>query len=146
MSHNILIADPDFGSSLSLIELFLSLGYLVDIANDAKTALAKGTVGTIDLVVLDVGLPDDDGFSVCHRLRDCGLDVPILLLSAGADTSDMVKAFQHGADEYLAKPLNREEMQERVSALLRRTRSRTPIPLLSGDSGISTSISFMALC
>jgi DNA-binding response OmpR family regulator len=129
MSHKIIIADPDTRTSRILTEAFLAEGYDVDTASDAKTVLLKAAAGAIELLVLEVCLPDENGFSFCRRLRGCGLAMPILMLTAQSDSDVKVSGFRHGADDCLTKPFHIEEMRERVAALLRRSRWSCARPL-----------------
>lgn len=76
--------------------------------------------GSADLVILDLGLPDIDGVDVARRIRDTGLDVPILMLTARADEVDLVVGLDAGADDYVTKPFRLAELLARVRALLRR--------------------------
>jgi DNA-binding response OmpR family regulator len=85
-----------------------------------------------DLVVLDLGLPGMDGVEVCRRLRSDG-DVPILMLTARAETEDRVTGLDSGADDYLVKPFERQELLARIRALLRRRPPRGAASLEVGD-------------
>jgi DNA-binding response OmpR family regulator len=86
-----------------------------------------------DLVVLDLGLPRMDGVEVCRRLRADGDDVPILMLTARAETEDRVDGLDSGADDYLAKPFERQELLARIRALLRRRPPRGAASLQVAD-------------
>lgn len=88
---------------------------------DALTVLAERTA---DLVVLDVNLPDVDGFEVCRRLRAAGDDVPIIFLTARRETDDLRAGFAGGGDDYLTKPFSLDELTFRIEAVLRRTGTR----------------------
>ncbi len=87
-----------------------------------------------DLVVLDVGLPDLDGFEVCRRLRSDGVDVPIVFLTARDATADRLRGLTIGGDDYLTKPFSVEELVARVQVILRRVgKARRTRVLTSGD-------------
>jgi two-component system response regulator MprA len=101
-------------------------GYRVDTAVDGPAALASARDNPPDLVVLDWMLPGMDGLEVCRRLR-AGSDMPILLLTAKTGVPDRVTGLDSGADDYLVKPFNFDELLARVRALLRR-RQRTATP------------------
>jgi DNA-binding response OmpR family regulator len=94
--------------------------YAVDIAHDAAAALEKVAVNQYDLLVLDVLLPGMDGFALCRRWRKEGLTFPILMLTALGQVSDRVQGLDEGADDYLSKPFDFEELLARIRALLRR--------------------------
>src|SRR3954463_553624 len=94
-------------------------GYDVRVAGDGQAALAQAAIFEPDAVVLDLGLPKLDGVEVCRRLRAEG-DVPILVLTARAETEDRVSGLDSGADAYLFKPSERQDLLARIRALLRR--------------------------
>lgn len=86
-----------------------------------------------DAVILDVGLPDMDGFDVCRRLRERARWMPILMLTAREAVPDRVRGLDVGADDYLIKPFDIEELRARVRALVRRTLGERPAVLTAGD-------------
>jgi len=96
-------------------------GYRVSVATDGKGALRAFAARGPDLVILDVMLPDMDGFEVCRRLREES-SVPILMLTARIHDTDKVEGLDAGADDYLTKPFSTSELLARVRALLRRVR------------------------
>jgi two-component system, OmpR family, KDP operon response regulator KdpE len=96
-------------------------GYRVSVARDGKGALLAAAARGPDLVILDVMLPDMDGFEVCRRLREKS-SVPILMLTARINDTDKVQGLDAGADDYLTKPFSTSELLARVRALLRRVR------------------------
>jgi two-component system, OmpR family, response regulator MprA len=107
-------------------------GYEVKTSADGVEALDVATGFVPDLVVLDLGLPRLDGVEVCKRLRAEG-DVPILMLTARAETEDRVGGLDSGADDYLVKPFERQELLARIRALLRRRPPRGAASLTVGD-------------
>jgi two-component system, OmpR family, response regulator MprA len=107
-------------------------GYEVKTSADGIEALDAATAFVPDLVVLDLGLPRLDGIEVCRRLREDG-DVPILMLTARAETEDRVEGLDSGADDYLVKPFERRELLARIRALLRRLPPRGAAALQVGD-------------
>jgi two-component system response regulator MprA len=107
-------------------------GYEVRTAADGVAALDAASEFVPDLVVLDLGLPRLDGVEVCRRLRAEG-DVPILILTARAETPDRVVGLDSGADDYLVKPFERQELLARIRALLRRRPPRGSASLVVGD-------------
>lgn len=92
-----------------------------------RDGLAALTSGCVDLVILDVGLPDRDGFEVCREIRR-QTDVPIIFLTARADEIDRVVGLEIGADDYVVKPFSPRELVARVKAILRRGRDRPAVP------------------
>lgn len=97
-------------------------GYQVSVAQDGKGAFRAAAARGPDLVILDVMLPDMDGFEVCRRLREIS-SVPILMLTARTNDTDKVEGLDAGADDYLTKPFSTSELLARVRALLRRART-----------------------
>jgi two-component system copper resistance phosphate regulon response regulator CusR len=103
-----------------LCRLIRGVSWAVDVAPDGTTALARMSEVEYDLAVLDVGLPDVDGFEVCRRLRQRGDRTPILVLTARNAVGDRVRGLDAGADDYLAKPFDVAELLARLRALSRR--------------------------
>jgi DNA-binding response OmpR family regulator len=107
-------------------------GYEVKLAGDGVSALEESAVFEPDAVVLDLGLPRLDGVEVARRLRDGG-DVPILMLTARDSLEDRVSGLDSGADDYLVKPFEREELLARLRALLRRRPPRGSASFVVAD-------------
>jgi len=97
-------------------------GFRVSAASDGDEGLTAALDGRPDLIILDVGLPTRSGFEVARELRDMDFDAPILMLTAHAEVADRLRGFDAGADDYLPKPFNYDELLARVRALLRRSR------------------------
>jgi len=120
----VLIAEDD-AATRELIERGLREElFRVDTAGDATSAEARAVERAYDVIVLDVQLPDHDGFAVCRRLRTRGIDTPILLLTGRGGVKDRVRGLDAGADDYLAKPFAFEELVARLRAVTRRGRTR----------------------
>jgi DNA-binding response OmpR family regulator len=94
--------------------------HAVDVAGDGEVGLAKALSQPYDLIILDIRLPVKDGWTVCREMREAGLQTPILMLTASAAYQDRVKGLDLGADDYLVKPFDIDELLARVRALLRR--------------------------
>ncbi len=109
---------PTLGRSLK--EGLEKRHYAVDLLTNGEDAYALGSTVSYDLIVLDVMLPDLDGFAVCQRLRAEGRTMPILFLTALDQVDDRVKGLNLGGDDYLSKPFAFREFEARVRALLRR--------------------------
>ena len=116
----VLVVEDD-PSVRDVVEMVLErAGYAVTSAADGPAALQQAAdATTFDLVVLDLMLPGLDGFEVCRRLRRTSA-VPVLVLTARADTADLVTALEVGADDYVTKPFEPLDLVERVNALLSR--------------------------
>jgi two-component system, OmpR family, response regulator len=108
-------------------------GYAVDTAGDGQQALWLGTENPYDAIVLDVMLPDLDGFEICKRLREAGRWSPVLMLTARDDVPDRVAGLDAGADDYLTKPFAFAELVARLRALVRRGAPERPAALRVGD-------------
>lgn len=125
MSARILIIEDDEAILTFLRRGLAYDGYQVDTAIDGQTGLLLARDNPPDLVVLDWMLPGLDGLEVCRRLRQGG-PVPILMLTAKDTVNDRVQGLDAGADDYMVKPFNLEELLARIRALLRRTRPERP--------------------
>ncbi|MEK6221498.1 MAG: response regulator transcription factor [Chloroflexota bacterium] len=112
-------------------------GYQVDVAKDGQAGLISARDAPHDLVVLDWMLPGLDGLEVCRRLRQGGA-IPILMLTARDTVNDRVQGLDAGADDYLVKPFNLDELLARIRALLRRTKTNTPKVYEFGDLSLDT--------
>jgi two-component system response regulator MprA len=112
-------------------------GYHVDIAEDGTRGLALARETPPDLVILDLMLPGMDGLEVCKRLRSAG-SLPILMLTAKDSIQDRVHGLDAGADDYLVKPFNFEELLARIRALLRRAKPEGPEVLAFADLRLDT--------
>ncbi|MHB1223966.1 MAG: response regulator [Gemmatimonadaceae bacterium] len=126
--HRILVVEdtPEFAEA---IERNLTLdGHQVLLASRAQEALARVAHEDPDMLVLDLGLPDHDGFHVLRELRARGNQCPVLILSARALEADKLEGFRLGADDYVTKPFSALELLARISALLRRTRPPAAAP------------------
>lgn len=97
--------------------------YKVDVVHDGEKALIQAEVNSYNLIILDIMLPGKDGLTVCRELRDKKIDTPVLLLTAKTSLPDKVKGLDLGADDYLTKPFEIEELLARARALLRRDKS-----------------------
>jgi DNA-binding response OmpR family regulator len=128
MAEKILVID-DEEATVQLITILLERrGYEVIKAYRAEDGLRKAYRVHPDLVLLDIMMPDMDGWDVCKRLRDMS-DVPIIFLTARDDTRDIVKGLEMGADDYIAKPYENDELIARIRAHLR----RSPRPSISEE-------------
>ena len=108
-------------------------GYAVDVAGRGEDALWFGTENPYDAIVLDVMLPDLDGFEVSRRLREAGRWSPVLMLTARDAVADRVAGLDAGADDYLTKPFSFAELLARLRALVRRGATERPPVLRLGD-------------
>jgi len=108
-------------------------GYTVDVAYDGVSGFAKVQEGSLDLVVLDVMLPEMDGISLCTKMREEGVSTPVIMLTAKDSVDDRVKGLDAGADDYLVKPFSFKELLARIRSLLRRGEGTKQVLLKVGD-------------
>lgn len=136
-NERVLVVEDD-DSIRELISTALRFtGFETESVASGSAALAEARNARFDLLVLDVNLPDIDGFSVCRKLREDRNDVPVIFLTARDDPSDLRAGFTGGGDDYMTKPFSLEELMLRIDAVLRRAgRNRTadePSRLVCGD-------------
>ncbi len=116
----LLLVDDEENLRSMLVAALRHSGYEVRPAADGREALDAARAERPDLIVLDVMLPDLDGFEVCRRLRTEGISTPVVFLTAKDATGDKVKGLSLGGDDYLVKPFSLEELVARIDAVLRR--------------------------
>jgi DNA-binding response OmpR family regulator len=119
----ILLVEDDPLTSTTLSEILLAHQYTVNTVTDGLTTLEMAETFLYDLILLDIGIPKLDGISVCKQLRSKGYQNPILLLTARDSSTDRVMGLDAGADDYVVKPFDINELMARVRALLRRGKS-----------------------
>lgn len=116
----VLIVDDDSAIREGLVEVFVRAGFAASSAGDVAAMERTLAAQTVDLIVLDLMMPGEDGLSACRRLS--GKGPPIIMLSALGDDADRIVGLEIGADDYLAKPCNPRELVARARAVLRRAR------------------------
>ena len=122
----ILLVEDDTALRGALEELLHREGYEVVKASNVRSARAAMNL-EIDLVMLDVGLPDGDGVSLCRQWRDEGVETPILFLTAKDEELDVVRGLDAGGNDYVTKPFRMQELLSRIRALLRRNQKEAAI-------------------
>ena len=123
MTGRILVVEDDENLRVVLVDNLVEQGYEVGAAPDGAAARRSVSEGTYDLLILDIMLPDSDGYTLCKDFRAAGFTGMVLMLTARTLEEDIVRGFDAGADDYLGKPYRLAEMLARVRALLRRTGS-----------------------
>ncbi len=123
---SILIVEDDETLSLVLADNLNEAGYQVQTADTGSKASQQLKNQTFDLIILDIMLPDTDGYSLCLSIRQAKIQSMILMLTARSLEDDIVKGFDAGADDYITKPYRLRELLSRVSALLRRQHPEEP--------------------
>jgi DNA-binding response OmpR family regulator len=131
MAERVLIVDDDTRLSAMLSEYLAAAGFQVESRPTGRDGLAALERAGWDAVVLDLMLPDIEGFEVCRRIR-AHSDIPILMLTARGEETDRVVGLELGADDYLAKPFSPRELLARVRAVLRRYQVQATLPERDG--------------
>jgi two-component system, OmpR family, phosphate regulon response regulator OmpR len=128
----ILVVDDDRRTRTLLQSYLQEVGFIVTTAADGEQLETILGSQKIDLLVLDLMLPGEDGLSLCRRLRGTGVDLPIIMLTAKGGDVDRIIGLEMGSDDYLAKPFNPRELVARINAVLRRNR-KPPIGAPADD-------------
>lgn len=125
MGAKILIVEDEAALVVALRDRLRKEGYVVSAAKDGPSGFGLATSEKFDLIILDLMLPSESGLTVCQKLRQLGVDTPILMLTARRQTMDKVVGLRSGADDYLTKPFQMAELLARIDSLLRRA-ARAP--------------------
>jgi two-component system alkaline phosphatase synthesis response regulator PhoP len=133
--RRLLIVEDETLLARTLADMLAAEGYEVETRADGRLGFEAATAGAYDLILLDVMLPSMDGFAVAERLRRKGVGTPILMLTARDETGDKVSGLKSGADDYLTKPFEADELLARIEALLRRTAPKAGSELRHFDFG-----------
>ena len=120
-SVSVLLAEDDENLGTLLNTFLKNKGYQVDLARNGKNALEKFNERNYDFLILDVMMPEIDGFTVAREIREIDKNIPILFLTAKSMKEDKLKGFEIGADDYLTKPFSMEELVARIEAILKRS-------------------------
>ena len=129
----VLVVEDDLRMAAAIRRGLRSEGLTADVATGGVQAIGMASAGEYDAVVLDVMLPDLDGFETCRRLRAEGVWLPVILLTARDSVEDRVRGLDQGADDYLTKPFSLAELSARLRALVRRGAAERPVVLEVGD-------------
>jgi len=131
---HILVADDDKNTRRLLQAVLEGEGYTVEAAADGREALRRLENGRFDLIVVDIMMPEMDGYELTRTLREARSELPILMVSVRQRPADKCKGFLVGTDDYITKPIDIEEMLLRVKALLRRAKIASEHRLTAGDA------------
>lgn len=130
---NILVVDDDKNTRLLMRAVLEAEKYTVSTAEDGKKALEIMENEHIDLVIIDIMMPNMDGYEFTKTLRNANNELPVLMISAKQLSSDRKKGFLAGIDDFMTKPIDEEEMLLRIKALLRRSKIMTERKIIIGD-------------
>jgi DNA-binding response OmpR family regulator len=122
----VLVVEDDPNLRLTLVDNLQEEGYAVEAASTVAEARARWKAAGFDVVVLDIMLPDGDGYALCREMRQAGTTSRVLMLTARTLEDDVVRGFDVGADDYLAKPYRLRELMARIRALARRAAPAAP--------------------
>lgn len=128
----ILIVEDDAAMSKSLELALRAEGMVVDVAAQGEDGLEIGKIYEYDIILLDLQLPDIDGYEVLRRLRGARIDTPVLILSGYSEADKKVKGLGFGADDYLTKPFDRAELIARIQAIVRRSKGHADSVIRTG--------------
>jgi two-component system cell cycle response regulator CtrA len=129
----VLLIEDDSATAKILETTLRSEGFVVDITDLGEDGLEIGKIYEYDAIILDLVLPDMNGYEVLKRLRASSIKTPILILSGLSEIDDKVKGLGFGADDYLTKPFNRVELLARLHAVVRRSRGHSESLIRTGD-------------
>ena len=138
---HILVVEDDKNLRRLMEAVLTQNGYYVLCASDGKEALDLLESVYVDLIISDIMMPNLDGYSLTRELREANYKIPVLMVTAKDDFEDIKKGFRSGADDYMVKPINIEEMVLRVSAILRRSRIANEQRISIGE----TELDYLAL-
>ena len=125
MSHHILIIEDDPALLFGLKENFNMAGYETSTSSNGSDGLKKAMQSNPDLILLDVMLPEKNGYEICNELRKRHMNVPIIMITAKDEEQDVIRGLNVGADDYVTKPFSIKELMARVKAFLRRYKPQT---------------------
>jgi len=134
----LLLVEDDFALQNNLNKHLLAANYSVDLSSDGEDGLFQGSETTYDAAIIDVGLPKIDGITLIKQLRAKNITFPILILTARDHWQDKVAGLDAGADDYLTKPFQVEELLARLNALIRRSAGQASPEITTGNLSVNT--------
>jgi len=133
----VLLVEDDPSTKDSIELMLKSVGMVIDSTDMGEDGLEIGKLYDYDIIILDIMLPDMDGFEVLRRLRDAKVRTPVLILSGLTESDNKVKGLGSGADDYLTKPFNREELVARIQAIVRRSAGHSQSIIETGKLAVN---------
>ena len=135
----LLVVEDSVRLADTLAETLVKENYIVDVVHDGKTGYEHAVSGIYDLMILDVMLPQMNGYEVLARLRSEKQELPVLILTAKTELEDKITGFESGADDYVTKPFEIRELLMRIQAILRRRGVQELVNLQAGDLALDNS-------
>lgn len=132
LNMRVLLVEDDSSTSKSIELMLKSEGYVVDATDLGEDGLDLGKVYDYDIIILDLMLPDMDGYDVLKNLRASKVETPILILSGLAELDNKIKGLGFGADDYLTKPFDKRELVARIQAIVRRSQGHAQSKIITG--------------
>jgi two-component system cell cycle response regulator CtrA len=133
----VLLVEDDASVANSIVTMLRSEGFVVDTTDLGEDGLEIGKIYDYDIILLDLMLPDIDGYEVLHRLRAAKVDTPILILSGLSEMQHKVKGLGIGADDYLTKPFHKSELVARIQAIIRRSKGHSQSVIKVGRMSVN---------
>jgi two-component system cell cycle response regulator CtrA len=128
----VLLVEDDTSTAKSIELMLKSEGYIVDTTDLGEDGLEIGKIYDYDIIILDLMLPDMDGYDVLKALRDAKVETPILILSGLTELDNKIKGLGYGADDYLTKPFDKRELVARIQAIVRRSQGHAQSEIRTG--------------
>lgn len=133
----VLLVEDDTSVASSIVTILNSESFVVDTADLGEDGLEIGKIYDYDIILLDLMLPDIDGYEVLHRLRAAKVNTPILILSGLSDMEHKVKGLGVGADDYMTKPFHKSELVARIQAIIRRSKGHSQSVITVGRLSVN---------
>ena len=135
----VLLVEDDFATAQSIELMLKAEGFVVDVTEHGEDGLEIGRLYDYDIILLDLMLPDLDGYEVLRRLRSSKVETPILILSGLSELDNKIKGLGFGADDYLTKPFDRRELIARIQAIIRRSKGHSESVITTGPIAVNLS-------
>ena len=133
----VLLVEDDSAVSKSIELMLKSEGFVIDVTDMGEDGLEIGKLYDYDIIVLDLMLPDMDGYEVLRRLRASKVETPILILSGLGEMESKIKGLGYGADDYLVKPFDKRELLARIQAIVRRSKGHAQSKIVTGKLSVN---------
>ncbi|WP_193179906.1 response regulator transcription factor CtrA [Nisaea sediminum] len=133
----VLLVEDDTATAQSIELMLKSEGFVVDVTEHGEDGLEIGRLYDYDIILLDLMLPDLDGYEVLRRLRSSKVETPILILSGLSEMDNKIKGLGFGADDYLTKPFDRRELIARMQAIIRRSKGHSDSVIETGPISVN---------